>query len=198
MKLKYFLRGLGAGIIFGAVIMLVAYMTSGGYKLSDKEIISRAEKLGMVMQEDQTASSGDADGKSDITTTESPLTEDNSESVTTEVEKEDKTTEEKTTVEETTEEVTEDTVTTEAVTTEENTSARQDGEYTTAKITVVGGMGSEQVAELLEEAGIIKDVADFDSYLNKNGYSTRIEIGTFEVNSGMTYEEIATILSTKQ
>ncbi|MGN0151359.1 MAG: hypothetical protein ACI39Q_02695 [Wujia sp.] len=203
MKLKYFLRGLGAGIIFGAVIMLVAYMTSGGYKLSDKEIISRAEKLGMVMQEDQTASSGDADGKSDITTTESPLTEDNSESVTTEVEKEDKTTEEKTTeekttVEETTEEVTEDTVTTEAVTTEENTSARQDGEYTTAKITVVGGMGSEQVAKLLEEAGIIKDAADFDSYLNKNGYSTRIEIGTFEVNSGMTYEEIATILSTKQ
>lgn len=198
MKLKYFLRGLGAGIIFGAVIMLVAYMTSGGYKLSDKEIISRAEKLGMVMQEDQTASSGDADGKSDITTTESPLTEDNSESVTTEVEKEDKTTEEKTTEEETTEEVTEDTVTTEAVTTEENTSARQDGEYTAAKITVVGGMGSEQVAELLEEAGIIKDAADFDSYLNKNGYSTRIEIGTFEVNSGMTYEEIATILSTKQ
>ena len=37
MKLKYFLRGVGVGIIFGSLIMLVAYLTSGAGKLSDEE-----------------------------------------------------------------------------------------------------------------------------------------------------------------
>lgn len=185
MKLKYFLRGLGAGIIFGAVIMLVAYMTSGGYKLSDKEIISRAEKLGMVFEEDETASGSDAmqndDPKADesdtteeVTTTEKPVTED---------------------AVSTTEQITE--ITTEHTEETVTTTAQQD-DYAVATITVVGGMGSEQVAQLLMDAGIIDDAADFDSFLNRNGYSTRIEIGTYEINNQMTYEEIANILSTKK
>lgn len=183
MKLKYFLRGLGAGIIFGAVIMLVAYMTSGSYKLSDKEIISRAEKLGMVFEENDTASDGDAlnesDRKTDVPdTTAEPDATDESALI-----------DESTTAQQTTDTTTEETTTT--------TTASQE-DYVTATITVVGGMGSEEVALLLEDAGIIESAADFDSFLNQNGYSTRIEIGTFEVNSQMTYEEIADILSTKQ
>ncbi|MDO5128120.1 MAG: hypothetical protein Q4D54_10320, partial [Eubacteriales bacterium] len=63
MKLKYFLRGLGSGILFATIIMLAAYLTSGGYKLSDKEIKDRAKKLGMVE-----ATETDAVDKSDKTT----------------------------------------------------------------------------------------------------------------------------------
>lgn len=53
MKLKYFLRGLGTGVVFATLIMLAAYMTNGGYKMSDDEIMRKAEKLGMVMRETQ-------------------------------------------------------------------------------------------------------------------------------------------------
>lgn len=177
MKLKYFLRGLGSGIIFGAVIMLVAYMTSGSYKLSDKEIISRAEKLGMVFEENDTASDSDAQKESDKKTDAA----DEPASV-------DATTEAQQTADATTEE-TGETMT---------TATASQGDFATATITVVGGMGSEEVARLLEDAGIVESAADFDSFLNQNGYSTRIEIGSFEINSQMTYEEIANILSTKQ
>ena len=184
MKLKYFLRGLGIGIIFGAIIMLAAYLTSGSYKLTDEEIISRAKNLGMVYESD-IATSGDADNVKNTTeevTTEAPTTEAPTTENTTEV---------------TTEKVTEATTraTTESAKTTED---KKDAEYQTAEITVVGGMGSQQVAQLLEDAGMIESASDFDSYLNRNGYSTRIEIGTFEINSNMTYEEMATLLCTKQ
>lgn len=51
MKLKYFLRGLGMGIVFSAVFL----MFMGGAKkeaLTDEEIIMRASLLGMVKAED--------------------------------------------------------------------------------------------------------------------------------------------------
>ena len=44
-----YLRGLGIGIIVTAIILIIARNT--GNKMSDKEIIKRAEELGMVMKE---------------------------------------------------------------------------------------------------------------------------------------------------
>lgn len=52
MKLKYYLRGVGVGIILTTLILTISYRANGGAKLSDEEIIKRAEKLGMVMQDD--------------------------------------------------------------------------------------------------------------------------------------------------
>lgn len=49
MKLKYYLRGLGIGIIVTAVIMGVS-SGSGKETLSDREIMERAAELGMVEQ----------------------------------------------------------------------------------------------------------------------------------------------------
>ena len=48
MKRKYFVRGLGVGILFGALIMFAAYMTSGKNRMSDEDVIKRAQELGMV------------------------------------------------------------------------------------------------------------------------------------------------------
>ena len=50
MKRKYFVRGLGVGILFGALIMFAAYMTSGKNRMSDEDVIKRAQELGMVKQ----------------------------------------------------------------------------------------------------------------------------------------------------
>ena len=192
MKLKYFLRGLGTGVIFGAIIMLVAYMTSGGYKLSDEEIIERAEKLGMVAQEpiikDDSEEKSTADTVTEAVTTEKKTAE-------------EATTEEVTTEEVTTEEVTTEEVTTEEATTEKATtesSKKEDNKYVEVQITVTSGMSSTEVARLIQEAGIIKDYLDFDNFLNANGYSTQIRVKTTKLNSNMTYEEIAQALISGQ
>lgn len=49
MKLKYYLRGLGIGIILTTLILTLSRVN---HKLSDQEIINKAMELGMVMKED--------------------------------------------------------------------------------------------------------------------------------------------------
>lgn len=53
MKLKYYLRGLGIGIIVTTVILAVSF-SKKEIKMSDEEIMARAAQLGMVMQETET------------------------------------------------------------------------------------------------------------------------------------------------
>ena len=72
MKKKYFVRGLGIGIIFGALIMLAAYLTSGKGSLSDEEVMKRAQELGMVKKSEYVL---DSEVTSEETTTETVTTE---------------------------------------------------------------------------------------------------------------------------
>ncbi|MGN0155222.1 MAG: hypothetical protein ACI4A3_12295, partial [Lachnospiraceae bacterium] len=48
MKFKYFLRGVGVGIIFASIIFLTVYQENTSKELSDAQIIERAKELGMV------------------------------------------------------------------------------------------------------------------------------------------------------
>lgn len=52
MKLKYYLRGLGIGIIITTIIFAICIHVKGDAILSDKEIEKRAKELGMVMSEE--------------------------------------------------------------------------------------------------------------------------------------------------
>lgn len=181
MNFKYFLRGLGAGIVFTAIIMLAAYMTNGSYKLSDKEIIKKAEALGMVTTEEVPIVSD--------TGSENPTEEPSTENTDTE-----EPTTEKSSTEDTEEPASTEQPTTEAATQNTTESPAIDTEYTKATITVRSGMGSYEVAVLLKDAGIIDNASDFDSYLIRNGYATQIRIKSQEFNSNMSYEEIAKLL----
>ena len=55
MKLKYYLRGFGLGIILTMVIMMIITHSSR-QELSNAEIIEKAEKLGMQMAEQNSES----------------------------------------------------------------------------------------------------------------------------------------------
>ena len=81
MKRKYFVRGLGVGILFGALIMFAAYMTSGKNRMSDEDVIKRAQELGMVKQSEYVLES---DVTSQETTTEEITTEATTDKATTE------------------------------------------------------------------------------------------------------------------
>ncbi len=169
MKLKMFLRGVGAGIVLCAIVLFAAYKTNDTSNMSDADIIKKAEELGMVTTEDELSEliHNSTDGS----------TEENTEDVSTEA---------------TTEENTED-VSTEATTEKNTEEASTESSNKTVKIdiTVSSGMTSTAVAKMLQQQGVVEDYNDFDRYLNENGYSYKIPVGTFTVEIGYTYEQIA-------
>lgn len=194
MKKKYFVRGLGIGIIFGALIMLAAYMTSGKGSMSDEEVIKRAQELGMVKKSEYVLES---EVTSEETTTEAVTTEATTGKVTTEAPTTTEKATEATTEAATTEKATTEKATTEKATTEAATTEQTDTK-TKATITVSGGMSSETISSLLENAGLVDSASEFNRFLVQNGYDKKLETGSFDITGGMTYEEIARILTTKQ
>ncbi|WP_408070982.1 hypothetical protein [Butyrivibrio sp. JL13D10] len=58
MKLKYYLRGLGVGVVLTAVIMGVV-LGRNNSRISDEEVIKRARQLGMVEEESTLSSYSD-------------------------------------------------------------------------------------------------------------------------------------------
>lgn len=64
-----------------------------------------------------------------------------------------------------------------------------------AKITVNSGMSSEAIAELLKDAGIIKDTKAFLKRLGEAGKDDKLKIGTFEIPKGSGYDDIINILT---
>ena len=176
MKRKYFVRGLGVGILFGALIMFAAYMTSGKNRMSDEDVIKRAQELGMVKQSEYVL-------ESDVTSQETTTEE-----ITTEATTEKATTEAPTTTEK---------ATTEKATTEASTTEKADTSTQTT-VTISSGMSSEAIASALANAGLVDDASKFNSFLVANGYDMKLETGNFSLETGMSYEEIAKILTTKQ
>ena len=173
------------GIVFTALILSVSHCTNS--KMTKEEIIKRAEALGMVMPSDEDIFNTESSEQSEEVTTEAPTTQAPTEEPTTEAPTEEPTTEAPT------EEPTTEEPTTEEPTTEEPTTVAPTVVELT--FTVERGMYSEAVTRILVQGGIIANEAEFNQYLSDTGYDERIQTGVFTVNSGMSYEEIAKIIS---
>ena len=222
MRLKYFLRGLGIGIVVTTIILAISH--NAGRRMSDSEVIERAKELGMAYttaaQEDSTESA--ADTTEPETDTTEPLTTGQESPTDTEAGStaETESSEASTTVQETTTGIRE-TTTQQETTTQETTATRAAQESTTETtheasateaettqaenesteteastvitytLTIASGMSSNTVCDILKKNGIIADSGDFDRFLVSNGYADRIRVGSFEVNSGMSYDELA-------
>ncbi len=65
-----------------------------------------------------------------------------------------------------------------------------------AKFTTKSGVVSQDIADILVEKKIIEDRQKFVDYLEDNDYSPYIQLGTFEVNSDMTFKELAETVTT--
>ena len=189
MKLKYYLRGLGIGILVTALIM--GFTTRDGRPLTDAEIKAAAAELGMVesdslrladLPQDQTPEPTKEPG----TTPEPEATPE----ATPEPEKESEATPEPEKESEATPEPTKEP---EAASESATETPQESG--TDISITVSSGSGSRTVCNRLEEAGVIEDAAEFDKYLCDKGYSKRICVGTFEIPADASWEEIAKIIT---
>ena len=221
MRLKYFLRGVGIGILVTTIILTVTH--SSERRMSDSEVIDRAIELGMSFS---ASHSGQQSSTEEASSEESSAWQENSgDDVTDDLQHESEAETEmgsqspSETASElagdgeslpgkeseavtgmTTQATTETAETTTELTTEIENAGSAAGvmnNEVTCTISITKGMSSRTVCDMLKQNGIIEDAADFDRYLIKTGYDDKIRVGEVEVNSGMTYEELTALLYKK-
>ena len=177
MKLKYYLRGLGIGILVTAVIMGV---TQGSRKetLSDREIRERAAALGMVEPGNSLA---------DLEAAETPAATEIPEAIETPV-----ATEIPEAIE--TPAATEALAATPEVTARPTQKPAEEEEGSSYTFEIQAGDSSYQVAYRLQQAGLVADARDFDNYLCSKEYDRKLKTGSYEIPETATEEEISEIL----
>lgn len=195
MKLKYYMRGLGIGIVLTTLILMIANPKE---KMTDQEIKERALALGMQEageQEDKSLSEVLDQIKATLAPTNGPTepsaipTPTLSPEPTSAPEPTDK-----------------PTVTPKPTPTPEinqpddpgNTGNDGVNEGELVTFTVEPGMSSGKVAALLVKMGLIKDADDFNQYIVKEKKASVIRVGTYTLPKGAGYEEIVTKITTKQ
>ncbi len=200
MRLKYYLRGLGIGVIITTII-LAFVLEKKPQALTDAQIKARAKELGMVEEEliskdTPTASAvGAQDNEAQGASGQQPdATEPATAAPTTAV----PTTAAPTTAAPATEPVTTKPPETTAPPVTEAPQANngaESGEYVT--IEIGPSDWSNHVAQKLEAAGLVQSASDFDQYLIKHGYESIITSGTHRFKLGYTYAELANELVSK-
>lgn len=186
MKLKYYLRGLGIGIITTAFISSIANGI-GNKSLTTEQIIQRAKELGMVTQEEyNTVNSDLADAKKDLKDIQKQ-TSDEKEPVKEPVKEPEPSNEDEKEADTSTDnnkEISDNTKSTETYI-EGSVS-----ESTIVTFNITPGMSSEAISKLLKEKGIIPDANEFNQYVIDTGNVNNLQIGEYEVKSGESYDTI--------
>ena len=207
MKIRYYLRGLGLGILFTSIFFLVSNGSSN-QTMSDDQIKARAKELGMTESTvladisvketvEETVEATIEEIVEESTIEESTLEESSIEETTAEVTEE---ADESVSEEESVEESSEAKESISEAVTEEDSAKEVVEEQTTAPnttpvtIAVNRGEGSDTVSRRLQEAGLVADAYEYDRYLMANGYDKRIGAGEHVIPAGSTWEEIAKIL----
>lgn len=224
MKLKYYLRGMGIGIIVTTIILAISF-SQREVEISDEQVMARAEALGMVMPEEETKQTEQVtatellaeetkptgSGEEMVFETETGIPEE----ATTETETETETEMAETEIAETETELQQETETetermeTKVAETEETEDETTETEAT-EKTDKIGTNGKKQtgtyrlvikkgdvcrvICETLQENGVIDDAEALRKHLFELGYANSISTGSYNVPYGLSMEEVAQII----
>lgn len=193
MKRKYYLRGLGTGILVTALILIIA----SGQKetMTDEEVKARAKELGMVESTLLSDLANQTPAAEPETMADPAAT---AEPETTEEATPEPAAEPETTAEPTPEPTVEPEATAEPAT-EPKTTAEPTTDPATEQesilITIRSGESSVSVSKALEEAGLVATAQEYDRYLCENGYDKKIRSGEHRIPVGADDAEIAAIIT---
>lgn len=197
MKLKYYLRGIGIGIIVTAIILsIVNGVSNSSNKMTNPQIVEKAKELGMVTKDEYDIVKQDLNtAKSDIDDLKAELSKadtkekkesDDGSNDSEETQADDKSTDESKA--EKTDNKSSD---------EEKTNSSDKAKLTDPSqmakdisFTISSGMGSEDVAKVLEKKGIIVSASEFNKYLVESGNANYLQIGEFKADEGESYDSI--------
>lgn len=221
MERRYYLRGLGLGILITAIIMGAAQRDGG--KMSDEEVRQRARELGMientVLSESVAEPEADAEqAGTDAAAAEEkaeeatpadtePVTEDTQEAAADEQDPQEQTDAEDS--QEQADSVDAQTEPEQADAADAQTAAEQETEQSTGAqsetktaasgeaqiFTIDKGDSSVSVAQKLEQAGLISSAASYDRFLCDNGYDKKIRAGEYTIPADAGDEQIARIIT---
>nr|WP_294487977.1 hypothetical protein [uncultured Anaerosporobacter sp.] len=200
LKLRYFIRGLGIGIVFTAIVMSLSLQASRSRiirenALTKEEIMEKAMGYGMVMNasddttsveqndssKEEQSQEKNQDAKEEQDAEDDQLKESNDDDDDQQNEKDEKDNKDKV---------------------EPDVDSTKDKDliisidYTPIKIT--SGMTATSVGKLLNEKGVIEDTDEFRIYMSEQGYSSKILVGEYLIPLDATYKKIADIITRKK
>lgn len=219
MNLKYYLRGLGIGVVVTAVIMSVAVGRRTA-TLSNAEIRERARALGMVepsgvltelQEEGQSENEPKQNGPDMAVVAPTPTpyvepvispeslkepeaSEDNLESPSPEPEASAEPSAMPSPSAEPTKSPSSVPTASPEASPSATPSAEREAADTSVIIVVRSGESSYTICKKLEDAGVVSSASAFDSFLCSRGYDTKLRTGTYEIPMDAEPEEIAKIL----
>ncbi|MGL5259227.1 MAG: hypothetical protein ACRC7V_03880 [Lachnospiraceae bacterium] len=185
MKLKYYLRGLGLGIL---VTFLLMFNLKKDSSMTDEEIIKRAKELGYIESQVLTNISNESETGTEL---ESEVESEIETELESEVESETGTE-----LESEVESEIETELDSKVESWKETESNQEDETYFI--VTVSSGDGSETVSRKLFEQGVIESIEEYNRFLIKNGYDKKIRVGQHEIPKGASDLEIAEIITSRK
>lgn len=225
MKLKFYLRGMGVGIILTALLLHFT-LPEANASMTDEEIMQRAEQLGMIQNtilSDVTTMGNNRDdavlseNQPDADVSDNEVAADSGEesvfataasTPTPSVSPSSIPTPSATPASTSTPSATPTSTPTAASTPTPSASATATPTPTPTPvaddtteyviITVVGGDSSYTVARKVAEAGLVSSAAEYDEFLCTNGFDKTLCVGNHQIPVDATEEEIALILTTRQ
>ncbi|WP_067730429.1 MltG/YceG/YrrL family protein [Oceanobacillus damuensis] len=192
--MKYTVRSFSVGLLTSAVIMLIVFYLVGNQAQSaadmkSEEMIPLLESKGytVLTKEEYIALSVSKEVDSEENSDETDLSEkEEAEEATNSTEDAEEENETRTTEEENGDDPEE---TEPAGNGESNNSPES---YT---LTINPGMASSDISSLLAENNIIENASEFNNYLDEHDYSLKVQIGTYELTSDMSFYQIAEKIS---
>ncbi len=192
MKFKYYLRGCGLGILVASIVLMVSFH-SQNKTMDDTAVMERASELGMIMPETEIVSteadsqlleSGTQSTDTDFSSNKNQKqnTKDSQNKTDGSSQKEEKDTQ-----------MASDDKTGSGNNKDTESKKKEDKKEESEEITVEIKKGEvcRQLAEELEQIGLVEDAETFRKYMQQLGYDDRIKVGTYTLKRGMTEKEIA-------
>lgn len=197
MKLKYYLRGIGTGMIVTTLILAISFSFRKP-EMTDEEIRQRAQTLGMVMQEDsqtteekkvqETEEQGTMMPPADTQATGQEAPSAGTPTAEQEVLPPDAGTTAQTPQEPAQPDNAQGTP-------ENGVSADQSGETGGSfHLVIESGDVCRIVCEKLQKNGLIADAQAMRSHMSELGYANSIRAGAYEIPYGLTMEEVAQVI----
>ena len=169
MNFKYYLRGLGTGIVVTLIIVTISNSLRGSKTASENAAqpssVQPTSAIEAILNNQRTTQAyGDA-ASADATSADAASADVTSADV-----------------------ISADTSSAETV----SDNVQQERNITVSFETI---QSSEAAAQLLEKAGIVDNWRNFNSYLVNNGYDRKVSGGTFSFSGNESYKEIAGIIT---
>lgn len=211
MKFKYYIRGFGTGVLFATVLLMITLavrdnMPSDKRKQTNSSgnlVIDDVTKQNGTMEPNSTDRQNDTTEK-DSTVEQNDTTEQNSTAGQNDTTEPDSTAEQNSTADgnhatsqqgATSQENTVPQETTDSPEPVVPTTEPSSGSDIIFTLSITPGMTSNEAADILASYGIVESGYDFNMYLYKNGYESRLRVGNFQIKAGMSYQEIAEIIT---